>query len=244
MDIETHMSLVKLRSGRFLVIDAVPISSSLKTQIDELTNGGSLIEACVMTHPFHTVYVQPFHALYPTLRYYGTPRHLRNIPIKWEGSLHEPEVRSLWENEGVFMRIPDGAEFEYPVESNHFSSVFVFHQDSRTIHVDDTIQYFENPGWVLSLLGKKAGRMEFWYLDRGLHHTQQGPLDFKAWVEQLLQDWDFDNLCTAHVGNRLGGAKELLRTTLEANTPTLMQLSERWTGNVEDTSVVPLSDRI
>ena len=100
IDIGTHMSLLKLDNGRFLVIDTCSLDPSAKKELDLLTVNGTLIDGVVATHPFHTTYFQPFHALYPDLKYYGTPRHIRNIlSIKWTGDVSNQAVRTLWEPE-------------------------------------------------------------------------------------------------------------------------------------------------
>lgn len=62
----------------------------------------------------------------------------------------------------------------------------------------------------------------------GLYHTAEAPLQFKDFIEKIIQDWDFDNICTAHNGNKIGGAKAKLQQTLVANTPTLLRLSEKY----------------
>ena len=123
------------------------------------------------------------------------------------------------------MRIPDGAEFENPKEGDHFSSVLVFHAASKTVHVDDTILFVHKPGFILRCAGKVHGNMEFWDLKKGLRKTESSPLEFKSWVERLLHDWDFDNIVTAHTGNKIGGAKEQLRELLSQSVPTLEKLS-------------------
>ena len=55
----------------------------------------------------------------------------------------------------------------------------------------------------------------------GLYATPEAPTQFKEWVEALIHDWDFDNICTAHVGNTVGGAKTALKATLQRSLPTL-----------------------
>lgn len=231
IDISTHMSLIRLSSGKFLVIDCVDISNpQVRNDIDELTENGTLIESVIGVHPFHTLFFPSFHQIYPHAKYYGTPRHLRNIQnINWSGSLGDDDTRSLWESEGVFMRIPAGAEFEFPpAEDIHFSSVVVLHAPSKTIHVDDTFNYFHGSGWILRLLGKKDDKMEFWNLEKGLNHTAESPRLFKEWVQQLLDDWDFDNICAAHNNNKIGGAKELLKNTLLQAQVEFDRLSAKW----------------
>jgi hypothetical protein len=236
IDIQTHMSVIRLPTGKFLIIDTIQMTPQIKQEIDHLTENGSLIEAVLATHPFHTIFFVPFHEAYPNTKYYGTPRHIRNISIPWEGTLSDPNILQQWEDQGVYMRIPDGADFESPAEDNHFSSIFILHQESKTIHVDDTIQYFEDPDCVLRLLGKSRGKMEFWNPTKGLQHTGEGPLLFKAWIEKLVVDWDFENICTAHCGNKIGGGKEQLIETIRENTPLFEELSRRWGGSGANTS--------
>jgi hypothetical protein len=220
VELGAQMSFIRLSNGNFVVLDTVGISPETKVKIDELTENGTKIDSVVATHPFHTLYFRAFHEMYPSAKYYGTPRHLRNIKdIPWTGSVTDEETKRKWEPEGIFMRIPLGAEFDNPEESNHFSGVHVFHQASRTIHVDDTIMYFENPGCILRCANKTADKMEFWDLEKGLYPTAEAPNLFKMWVEQLLLDWDFDNICAAHTGNKIGGAKEKLQQTLENSQP-------------------------
>lgn len=208
IDVGTQMSIIKLNSGKFLIIDTIHIHPILKTELDELTDNGNLIEAVLATHPFHTMYFSEFYQLYPNpnIKYYGCPRHLRNIPsIPWSGSFENQSILQLWESEEIYLRIPSGAEFINPPEYNHFTSVFVFHQLSHTLHVDDTIGYFQNPGCLLQCLTDiKPKLMNFWSLDRGLLHTSDASYQFKQFIQSIIDDWDFNNICIAHSSNVIG----------------------------------------
>lgn len=232
------MSFLRLPTGKFLVIDCIDLTNkSVKKEVDELTENGTLIEAVLGVHPFHTLFFPAFQQFYPNAAYYGTPRHLRNFPeLKWTGSLGDAECRSLWESEQVFMRIPAGSDFEFPpAEDVHFSSVVVFHAPSKTLHVDDTINYFHGAGWILRMLGKKDHLMEFWPLEKGLTHTPEAPGLFKEWVEQLLLDWDFENLCAAHNNTTIGDAKTLLEGALRTAQPEFERLARKWTPSSKST---------
>jgi hypothetical protein len=225
------MSFIRLKSGKILVIDTVDISDpSIKHEVDQLTNKGDLIEAVVATHPFHTIYFTPFFHCYPNAKYYGTPRHIRNNKvISWAGDISESVVRQLWQQDGVHMVIPAGSEFvNIADESNHFISVIVFHEASRTVHVDDTIQYFGD-SCVLRCCCL-ANSMHFWDLDKGLDKTADAPRLFRDDIEKMLSDWDFDNICAAHVTNKIGGAKEQLRQVLVKATPKLTQLTQKYSS--------------
>lgn len=115
------MSLIQLRNGNFLVIDTVMISDQLKRELDDLTNNGTKIEAVLAVHPFHTLAYSDFHKMYPNVKYYGTPRHIRKLTeIKWTGQLDEIDNRALlskWAPE-VELRIPAGKTIINPFQFN------------------------------------------------------------------------------------------------------------------------------
>jgi hypothetical protein len=231
IDIGNHMSLVRLSTGRFLVIDTCDINAIDKQKISTLTNNGELIDAVIATHPFHTMYFKPFKRMFPTssIKYYGCPRHLRNLPeIPWSGSLVDSEIMKSWENEGIFLRLPSGSDIDPANEGNHFSCVFVFHAPSKTIHIDDTVMYFDHPGCILRCAGITHGKMQFWDLKAGLQTTKEAPSEFRSFIQGIIDDWDFDNIAAAHSGNKIGGAKAQLRETLNSSSKQLDNLSNKY----------------
>jgi hypothetical protein len=208
IDIGTHMSLIQLNSGNFLVVDTVALDPTLLNDINMLTKNGSLIEAVIATHPFHTTYFPTFYAQFPKPPYYGTPRHLRIEPqIPWAGSVWDCAIRQKWLPE-VHMRIPRGSEYvaPEPESSNHFSGMHVFHTASKTIHVDDTIMVDE----------PLNGDMLFHpsMVTVGLYHIPESPIAFRDWITNITKQWDFDNICAAHNGVKRGDAKKQLETVI------------------------------
>jgi hypothetical protein len=209
LDIGTQMSIIKLRTGRFIILDTIQLTTDLKGQIDNLTNNGTLIDAVLATHPFHTVFFPAFYAAYPKpIAYYGTPRHLRVWPnLPWAGTTWDCAVRSKWLPD-VRFRIPRGSEFvaPQPESSNHFSGIHVFHVPSKTIHVDDTIMFNE----------PFNGDMMFHpsIFTVGLYHIPQAPTAFGNFISDIIAQWDFENICAAHDGIKQGGAKDQLKHTL------------------------------
>jgi hypothetical protein len=204
IDIGTQMSLIQLTNGNFLVVDTVQLDPDLLDDINMLTKNGTLMEAVIATHPFHTTYFPSFYQQFPKPPYYGTPRHLRIEPqVPWAGSMWDCATRQKWLPE-VHMRIPRGSEFvaPEPEDSNHFSGIHVFHPASKTIHVDDTIMVDE----------PLNGDMLFHpsLLTVGLYHIPDAPTAFKNWMTNITIDWDFDNICAAHNGVKKGGAKAQL----------------------------------
>jgi hypothetical protein len=222
------MSFIKISTGKFIVLSTVAITPEAKSEIDSLTEGGSLIEAVIATHPFHSLYFESFFQMYPHVKFYGTPRHIRRLTnIPWAGDVSDPSVLSMYESYGIFMRIPAGTEFINPREDNHFTSLFVYHSESRTLSDDDTIMCFENPGCLFRVFGIKPGSVSFhptpW--KDALLPTSEAPIQFKEFFQKLLDDWDFDNLVTAHMGNKIGGAKKALVDMFVKEIPSLDKLA-------------------
>lgn len=106
------MSIIQLQNGRFLIIDTVAMNDIVKQELMELTNNGTKIEAVIAVHPFHTLAYPAFYKLFPKVKYYGTPRHLRKLTeINWSGQLDNDDNKNLltkWAPE-VELRIPDGS---------------------------------------------------------------------------------------------------------------------------------------
>jgi len=46
-------------------------------------------------------------------------------------------------------------------------------------------------------------------------------------VNTILTDWDFDNICTAHFGNKIGGAKQQLTELVKSSEKLFQELSEK-----------------
>jgi len=222
-DIGTQMSLIQLKNGRFLVVDTVQIDNVLKSDIDYLTNNGTLIQAVLATHPFHTTYFPAFYQLYPRVPYYGTPRHLRIEPqIPWAGSLWDCATRQKWLPE-VHMRIPRGSEFVAPTpeDTNHFSGIHVFHAASKTIHVDDTI--------IIDVPIKGTMVFHPTLITVGLYHIPQSPHAFRNWVQKMINEWNFDTICAAHNGVKRGGAKQQLQNVLDLTEVVFLGLIAEYT---------------
>lgn len=228
VQIGTHMSIVRLSSGRYLLIDTVPIDEGLRAEIDALTNNGELIEGVVATHPFHTIAFPGFRQAYPEVPFYGTPRHLRVQPdLNWAGNIQDHLAR--WEPD-VYMRIPAGAEFVQPMpeKSNHFSAVWVFSPAAHMLHVDDTIMYLEAVPLLLKMLFKSQHFLFHPSIKGpGLYPTPEAPFQFRDWVRDIIRDWDFDSVVCAHRDVRIGGAKALLQTALEDAAPLFESISAK-----------------
>lgn len=133
------------------------------------------------------------------------------------------------------MRV-SGAEYfdPQPEDTNHFVSIFVYHRASRTLHVDDTLIYAEDPSWPIRLFfGIEAGSLIFHpsMTNGGLHRTVEAPLQFRDWMKKMLEDWDFDNLCTAHIGVKNGGAHAAVSDLVNQSEKLFQELSERNKSN-------------
>eukprot|EP00038_Savillea_parva_P006057 m.161393 g.161393 ORF g.161393 m.161393 type:complete len:293 (-) comp12071_c0_seq1:140-1018(-) len=239
LNIYTHMSVARLSNDKYVAIDAVELPPAAKAELDELTSNGDKLVACIQTHPFHTLAIPSFHAAYPAndaRKYIGCPRHLRKVTedttgakIEWSGDLNEASVRAMFEPD-LEMRIPAGGEFvdPRPAKTNHFSSVFVFHPTSKTVHVDDTVSYMEKPGFLVRrLVSPHSMNFHPAMMKEGLYPTKEAPLQFIAWFNKMLDDWDFDHMVTAHMGACYNDAKTMARQLMKDTEPALKKLSEK-----------------
>ena len=225
-EIGTQMSFVRLSSGKFLVIDSVPITPPVKAEIDALTENGSLIEAVITSHPFHTISTVAFYRMYPQAVHYGTPRHLDTIKdIPWAGCIIDAATISSWEPE-VIIRIPAGTEFINPHKDNHLSGLFIFHPPSKCLYNNDTLSYFHEVPYTLRMGGLVANKLE---LGDGvkdkLVETADAPDQFKAFLEFVINEWDFDHICCGHNGVKRGGGKDALRELVTASAPLFQSMS-------------------
>jgi hypothetical protein len=139
------------------------------------------------------------------------------------------------------MEVPAGAEFAEPrpPHRNHFSNVFVLHRASRTVHNDDCVIAISPGGIGLTRVlypSFKPSSMHFHpcMCTVGLNPTPEAPAQFKAWFSKLLDEWDFENLCTAHNGNIYGDAKERLRALLESKDSDLRKLAAKNAARVAE----------
>uniref|UniRef100_A0A7S4P470 Metallo-beta-lactamase domain-containing protein n=1 Tax=Paramoeba aestuarina TaxID=180227 RepID=A0A7S4P470_9EUKA len=229
LEIGTHMSIIRLQNGKFLVIDTVPLDPRLKEEFDQLTNNGKDIEAVIATHPFHTLAFPAFREAYPDAPFYGCPRHLRTQPeLKWEGEISQHLCR--WK-EDVEMRIPAGCEYVAPVPeaSNHFVSVWVLAKKQKCVHVDDTLNYFADPNLLMKVAGVHKEELMFHPSMKGpgLYPTPEAPEQFKQWVLKVIQEWEFEAVCTAHRDILPRGGRQKLAKALNAAEPLFADLKKR-----------------
>lgn len=134
------------------------------------------------------------------------------------------------------MRIPEGSEFKNPEEHNRFSSVFVFHKQSKTIHDDDTIMYFdaEHLSCCLRLAGLTSRRIFFHptLTTVGLYKFPEAVNFFKEWIRKIIDDWDFENVCTAHYGVVMRDGKKMLKQTLKNYESKFCEMRRQYSAKV------------
>jgi hypothetical protein len=193
LDIGTQASLVRLKSGRFVMLDSYPLEGAVKDQIMALTDQGRAVEAVINVHPFHTVFVKKSHEQFPNARHIGTARHHERFPeLKWEEfTTEDPRLHAQFADDFEFS-VPAGVDFISANPKLHFSSVMVFHPSSRTLHVDDTLTYVSVP---------LVGGLRFHpALAEVLQKRPVAAGEFRKWALWLIERLrDVDHLATAHM---------------------------------------------
>jgi len=199
IDVGTQTSLVRLSSGRFVLLDSYTLSDEVLSEVHSLTNDGADIDAILNLHPFHTIHVKRAHEQFPLAKLYGTARHLSRAPeLPWEAQLtEEPELHAMFADDFEFS-VPRGVDFISSNPNLHFSSVLAFHRSSKTIHVDDTFIYLRFPK-VARAFGKTDAMSFHPTLAKVLEPRAGAVADFRQWAEGLAERWrDAENLCAAH----------------------------------------------
>lgn len=199
IDVGTHVSLVRLSSGRFVLLDSYSLDEATERAVLALTNDGRAIEAILNVHPFHTVHVRHMHAHFPNAKLYGTSRHASKFPeLPWERlRTEDPELHAIFDQDLDFS-VPRGVDFISDNDNVHFSSVLVLHRASKTIHVDDTLMYVRLPK-PARLLGFEDLFRFHPTLRLALQRRRGAAQEFRDWANELAERWrDADNLCAAH----------------------------------------------
>jgi len=192
INIGTQASLVRLSSGRFVLLGAYTLVGDIADEVMKITDQGKAVEAILHLHPFHTVHVKSSATLFPNARLYGTERHEARAPdLPWQPlRTDDPELHEHFA-EDLSFSVPRGVDFISQNPKLHFSSVLAFHPASRSLHVDDTLT------WVsLPLVG---GLIFHPTLAKVLEPRAGAAAEFRAWATELIERCeDVTHLCTAH----------------------------------------------
>jgi hypothetical protein len=231
IDVGTQVSLVRLESGKFVFLDSYSMRSDTLEAVGELTNDSWDVEAIINLHPFHTMHVENMHAHFPDAKLYGTARHLsRNPDLPWEKIRSEDSTLHAKYSEDLGFTIPHGVDFISDNEAVHFSSVMVQHKASKTIHVDDTLNYLRLPS-VFGLVGVKDRFGFHPTLAKALQKRAGAAQEFRDWAQVMIDNWgDARAVCAAHsaalteednegppIRKRMENALEKVESTLEAH---------------------------
>lgn len=199
LDVGTHMSLVRRRNGRFVVVDGCPLDQAQRKAVLALTGGGEHVDAVVHVHPFHTLHVEATQRMFPSAALHGTARHRRLLPaLPWTG----PPVEEWGEDHPLAdlfeLSVPAGVDFICPDERVHVASVLVRHRQARIVHVDDTLNVVAPPRWLRQVLPQSSLRMHP-LLSRALRPEAGAADAYAAWARGLSSRWaDVHIVCAAH----------------------------------------------
>ena len=204
VDIGTHASLVRRQNGRFLLLDACHFEPEVRQFVDLETRGGTEIDAVLHLHPFHTLFARRIHEAYPGAKLYGTARHRERLSdLPWEPQTTDQESLHALFADDLEFTVPRGVDFIPSNENLHFASVLAFHRPSKTLHVDDTLNYVRLPwpltAWKRDLLSFHPS------LSKVLEHRPGAARDFRAWAGELVERArSVENLVAAHTSPLVG----------------------------------------
>jgi hypothetical protein len=198
VDIGTHASLVRRRSGKYVLLDACDFGDDVREWLNAETRNGADLEAVIHLHPFHTLHVAAAHALFPRATHYGSSRHVERAPqVAWNPvRVDDPQLSATFEGDLAFT-VPRGVDFVSRDPKVHFSSVLAIHAASKTLHVDDTVLYLRLPP-PLSYFKAPVTRFHP-TLGKALQRRPGAASEFRQWALSLIESaGEVRNLCAAH----------------------------------------------
>lgn len=233
VDIGTQASLIRLQSGRFILLDSYGLKGKVRDAVMALTDQGRAVEAILNLHPFHTVHCEQMHRDFPGAALYGSDRHVKLFPnLPWRDlRVDDPELHAQFEGELEFS-IPRGVDFISDNDAIHFSSVMAYHVPSLALHVDDTLMVMNMPA-PLKLVGIPY-RLSFHpTLAQALEKRAGATEDFDVWASDIATRWgSAAHICAAHTGAKLnlseGEAGEAIRYALKRTRPTLAKHKRKY----------------
>ena len=199
IDVGTHMSLVRRRNGRFIIIDSCGLDEQQQRTLLDLTDGGAAVDAIINVHPFHTLHCRSAYEFAPEALLFGTRRHREQAPdLPWDDRVIEDVATQALFAEDLEFSVPDGVDLVTDNDSVHAGSVLVRHRESGIVHVDDTLNVLAAPGFLGRLLPQS--RLKFHpMLPRALQPRAGAADAFAAWARDLAERWgDTTIVCAAH----------------------------------------------
>jgi len=192
-EVGTQMSVVRLSSGRFALLDSYTPEPATRRRLLELTDGGDAIECILNLHPFHTLHVTKLVELFPSAKLYGTDRHTTLFPhLPWEETRTDRAALTELFRDDLKFSVPQGVDFIPEKPRRHFASVLAFHPASGTLHVDDTLTWMQVP---------LVGGLRFHpSLPDVLQQRPGAVREFRGWLHELRALFaDVKTLCPAHM---------------------------------------------
>lgn len=201
LNVGTHMSLVRLSSGGFILLDSYESEKEDQAKLMALTDDGKRIEAVLNLHPFHTVHCAFIQKWLPHARLIGTRRHHTQLQhLSWDPALIEDRNTQLQFADVLDFSTPSGVDFISADESVHVGSVIARHRASGIVHCDDTLIIVDLPSLVQKLVSGPKLRFHPKLAD-GLAKRTGSAVDYRRWAADLACEWaDTPVICAAHNG--------------------------------------------
>lgn len=199
INVGTQVSIVRLQSGRFVFLDSYTLNGEIRELVMGLTQDGSLVEAVLNLHPFHTLHCAAMARDFPAAKFYGSERHHRVCPsVPWETERVESVAVAEKYSRDLEFSLPAGITYFSENEKVHAGSLLAFHPASGSLHVDDTLNVLPVPG---ALRGYVPRLVLHPTLGAAMRVEDGAHEKFCGWLEDIGARWSgTKSVCAAHNG--------------------------------------------
>ncbi len=199
VNVGTQISIVRLRSGRFVFLDSYSLNGEIRELVMELTRDGSLVDAVLNLHPFHTLHCAAMGRDFPKAKFYGSERHHRVCStVPWETEHVESAAVADRYSRDLEFSLPAGIRYFSENEKVHAGSLLAFHPASGSLHVDDTLNVLPVPGVLRGYVSQVVLHPT---LGAALNAEEGAAEVFCRWLEDIGARWHgTKSACAAHNG--------------------------------------------
>ena len=137
LEVGTRMTIIRLKTGKLMVISPIQVNSTTIDEIDEIGK----VDFIIAPNLYHHLFVADFQALYPHAKLLVAPGlELKRADLKFDGILGQAPLQFWDEVEYLYFEGFNVLDLSGP---SPLQEVVFFHRESQTLVLTDTAFNFD-----------------------------------------------------------------------------------------------------